>query len=174
MKQRIIDIWNTPYKRFVVLGIILFISWDVLLYNLILKSSIIDFWVFRIVQNHTIAIINIFSESYLTNNLVIINGQETLKIVKACNGLNFMGVFLSFALSFPRPIISKIIFIPIGLVFIHILNIIRIASLAYIVKHRPELFDIMHSWIFIIIIYGAVLGISLLWINITDIKHENK
>ncbi|GIR60061.1 MAG: hypothetical protein CM15mP65_26420 [Crocinitomicaceae bacterium] len=55
----------------------------------------------------------------------------------------------------------KLSFIAIGIFILHLLNVIRVASLTYIAAVNPKILDFNHNITFQIIIYSAML---LLWL----------
>ncbi len=96
-------------------------------------------------------------------------------IGEPCNGIKVFGLFAIFILSFKGDLIKKLIFIPIGILIIHFLNIIRIALLTYISAVNPHILDFNHNITFQLLIYGSMLALWYLWIiKFSKVKsHEN-
>ena len=96
-------------------------------------------------------------------------------IGEPCNGIKVFGLFAIFILSFKGDLIKKLIFIPIGILIIHFLNIIRIALLTYISAVNPYILDFNHNITFQLFIYGSMLALWYLWIvKFSKVKsHEN-
>lgn len=96
-------------------------------------------------------------------------------IGEPCNGIKVFGLFTIFILSFKGDLIKKLIFIPIGILIIHFLNIIRIALLTYISAVNPYILDFNHNITFQLFIYGSMLALWYLWIiKFSKVKsHEN-
>ena len=96
-------------------------------------------------------------------------------IGEPCNGIKVFGLFAIFILSFKGDLIKKLIFIPIGILIIHFLNIIRIALLTYISAVNPYILDFNHNITFQLLIYGSMLALWYLWIiKFSKVKsHEN-
>ena len=87
-------------------------------------------------------------------------------IGEPCNGIKVFGLFAIFILSFKGDLIKKLIFIPIGILIIHFLNIIRIALLTYISAVNPYILDFNHNITFQLFIYGSMLALWYLWIMV--------
>ena len=85
-------------------------------------------------------------------------------IGEPCNGIKVFGLFAIFILSFKGDLIKKLIFIPIGILIIHFLNVIRIALLTYISAVNPYILDFNHNITFQLFIYGSMLALWYLWI----------
>ena len=65
---------------------------------------------------------------------------------------------------------DKLWFVPLGFLGILVLNIIRIIALSMIYYHKPQYLDFNHKYTFVIIVYGAIFGLWVLWVN----KFANK
>ena len=89
------------------------------------------------------------------------NGENTLSIATACNGLEIMVLYAGFLFCFPVANSSRRwTFLGMGLVLIFLLNIIRCALLVWIfIRHRIYL-DFSHHFVFTFIVYACVF---LLW-----------
>lgn len=85
-------------------------------------------------------------------------------IGEPCNGIKVFGLFAIFIFSFRGDLIKKLIFVPLGILIIHILNIIRIALLTYISAVNPYILDFNHNITFQLLIYGSMLALWYLWI----------
>ncbi|MCK5781303.1 MAG: exosortase family protein XrtF [Flavobacteriales bacterium] len=88
-----------------------------------------------------------------------------IKIVEGCNGLSVMILFLSFIVAFGGSLLAKMIFVPLGILLIHISNIVRIAFLAYVYVYHYDYAQMTHDYIFPTIIYGMVFLLWVIWVN---------
>ncbi len=94
---------------------------------------------------------------------ITVNGTHSLHIAEPCNGLDFFGLFICFILAFPTTIKEKLKFLPIGLLTIHVLNMIRINLLIFNYYHFRTSFDFNHKVTFNLIVYGIMLVMWVLW-----------
>ncbi|HVU58046.1 MAG TPA: hypothetical protein VHD83_23455 [Puia sp.] len=89
------------------------------------------------------------------------NGENTLRIATACNGLEIMVLYAGFLFCFPAARSSRRwTFLGVGLAVIFVLNIIRCALLVWIFLRYRKYLDFSHHFLFTFIVYGCVL---LLW-----------
>ena len=96
-------------------------------------------------------------------------------IGEPCNGIKIFGLFSIFILSFRGGVKQKLLFIPLGVIALHFLNVLRIAVLTYISATNPYILDFNHNITFQLIIYGAMLGLWYLWIiKFSLIKEDNE
>ena len=93
------------------------------------------------------------------------NKKYILKIVEGCNAVSVIILFVSFVIAFSGKIKTTLLFIFCGIVFIYILNIIRIALLTVLLFHFPEEEHVLHGVVFPLIIYGAVFLLWVIWVN---------
>lgn len=94
-----------------------------------------------------------------------IDGSHGVWIGDPCNGLTLFALFIGFIVSFSGPIKHKLWFIPIGILFIHILNILRVVALSIISFKKPSLLEFNHTYTFTIIVYSAVFILWMVWVN---------
>ncbi len=85
-------------------------------------------------------------------------------IGEPCNGIKVFGIFTIFIVSFKGRIFNKIWFILIGILILHVINIIRIALLTYISAVNPYILNFNHNITFQLIVYLSMLGLWYWWI----------
>ena len=96
-------------------------------------------------------------------------------IGEPCNGIKIFGLFSIFILSFRGGVKQKLLFIPLGVIVLHFLNVLRIAVLTYISAVNPYILNFNHNITFQLIIYAAMLGLWYLWIiKFSLIKEDNE
>jgi exosortase family protein XrtF len=86
-------------------------------------------------------------------------------IGKGCSGLELFLLFFGFIFLMKGRLVDKLWFVPLGALAILVLNIIRIIALSVIYYHHPEYLEFNHKYTFVIIVYGAIFGLWVLWIN---------
>ena len=96
-------------------------------------------------------------------------------IGEPCNGIKIFGLFSIFILSFRGGVKQKLLFIPLGVIVLHFLNVLRIAVLTYISAVNPYILNFNHNITFQLVIYAAMLGLWYLWIiKFSIIKEDNE
>jgi len=89
------------------------------------------------------------------------NGENTLSIATACNGLEIMVLYAGFLFCFPAASRSRRwTFLGVGLALIFLLNIFRCALLVWIFIRYRKYLDFSHHFLFTFIVYACVF---LLW-----------
>lgn len=92
-----------------------------------------------------------------------IDGSFGVWIGDPCNGIALFSLFLIFMLAYPGPIKKKLWYIPLGLVIIHLVNVIRISALVIIVDINPNWLDFNHNYTFYIMVYATVFALWYIW-----------
>ena len=93
------------------------------------------------VTSHTSALLNVMGYETtfepLSNNakIALIEGTDVvLYVFEGCNGINVVIVFLAFLVAFGGRMRSFLAFIPVGLILIHLFNLLRIGFLFYLAR----------------------------------------
>jgi exosortase family protein XrtF len=158
---------------FLLKALLLYILWYVL-YDLWLNPyGNIDEWVINnLVELSSFVLKNIMGyrlmpEPLLAENIrtVGIDGTHGLWIGDPCNGLTLFALFTGFVIAYPGPVKRKLWFIPMGILTIHLLNVIRIVCLSLIVKYAPEYLKFNHTYTFTFLVYSYVFILWMLWAN---------
>lgn len=96
-----------------------------------------------------------------------------LNVFEGCNGLNVIIVFLAFVLAFGGALKKMLWFIPLGILVIHIFNLLRILLLYFLSNSHSTYFYYFHKYFFTAAIYLAVFFLWWLWIILNNRRHEN-
>jgi exosortase family protein XrtF len=93
------------------------------------------------------------------------NKKYVLRIIEGCNAVSVIILFISFILAFSGKLKTTLLYIVFGILFIYVLNVIRIALLAVSLFYVPEKEHILHGVLFPLVIYGAVFILWIVWVN---------
>lgn len=94
-----------------------------------------------------------------------VRSKAFVRIVEGCNALSVMILFVAFVLAFRGKFWTTGMFLIVGLLTIHVLNISRIALLTAGMFYYPEFKTLLHDVVFPLFIYGVVFGLWVLWVN---------
>ena len=112
--------------------------------------------------------------SYLREGVALVNGHRIVfdtgtgtTVIWGCTAIKQSWIWLCL-IGFARgPWKHKLWYIPIGWIFIHLINIVRISAIALIVEHHPEQFELWHAYIFKYLFYGIMFLMWAGWILVT-------
>lgn len=97
------------------------------------------------------------------------SGRFTTRMVEGCNVISVAVLFSAFIFAFYKG--SKtFLFVFMGWVLLHILNVSRIALLNIIYIQYPKYEKMAHDYLFPAIIYGGVIILWLVWIQYFALK----
>lgn len=99
----------------------------------------------------------------------VVNGQYPSRMVEGCNAVSIMILFLAFVFAFYKGA-KTFVFTAVGLVIIHVMNVLRIAGLNMLFFIAPDYFKMGHDYLFPAIIYGTVVALWLVWIKFFALK----
>lgn len=102
---------------------------------------------------------------FQANRVIGIVGTNGLIVVNGCNGLEAIGLFIGFVMSYPGDRIKRSFFIPMGILVIYLVNVFRIVSLVLIQYFYPTAFDFAHDYSTSAIFYLAIFAMWVIWIN---------
>jgi len=103
-----------------------------------------------------------------------IDGSNGVWVGASCNALTLFCLFAVFILAYPGHQKSKIWFVPLGILTIHILNVLRVVALSLISKYKEEYLDFNHTYTFTFIIYCYIFFLWMLWVNKFSVKTDAK
>lgn len=164
------DLFANPLFRFLLIAGALLLGWN-LLYELYLHTeTMLD----RVVIDNLIFFSSIALEAMGYTLMpappaaqqirtIGIDGSTGVWIGDPCNGIALFALFLIFMLAYPGPVKKKLWYIPLGLVIIHVVNIIRITALTIIVDINPAWLDFNHNYTFYVFVYSAVFILWYVW-----------
>lgn len=116
----------------------------------------------RIVENDHI---NAYTKSEVTYDSIWLNDSYAISVEEGCNGVNIMILFVAFVVAFGGKLVNMLIFIPAGLVFIHLSNIARLILLSLLnVEWGGQAFHFFHKYGFTAVIYFSVFLLWYLWV----------
>lgn len=162
--------WNDRFKRFIVLAAVLYPSWYFLYELYILPWGKLD----RLVIDNLIMLAGLVLRGIgydlipqppedVSIRTIGVDGTHGLWIGDPCNGLTLFALFSIFVFAYPGPVRKKAWFIPLGLISIHLLNVLRVVALSIIVTYDYAYLDFNHTYTFSIIVYGYVFFLWYLW-----------
>lgn len=126
----------------------------------------------KIVANQTVEILNLIvgeaknlphqTESSIK---IFFKNKYLARVVEGCNAISVIILFAAFIFAFSNRWKKTGLYILIGILIIHILNILRIALLTYALYYYPAYEELLHGTIFPLFIYGVVFLLWILWVT---------
>ena len=87
------------------------------------------------------------------------------RVVEGCNAVSVIILFVSFVVAFAGKLKPTILFLILGVLLIHLFNILRIAFLNILIFKYPNQKQLLHGVFFPLLIYGLVFGLWVIWVN---------
>ncbi len=162
-----ISFLKNPVTRFLVLVFSLFILWY-LVYNLWLHpDERLDLFVVDITISMSKTVLEFMGYSVYTgvDRLIGIDGASGLWMGDNCNGIILFSLFAWFIVAYKGKIKYKLIYIPLGVISIQLLNVLRVVVLAILDTHSRTWTEFNHTYTFTIIVYGYIFFLWMVWVN---------
>ena len=158
--------------RFLAIGLLSYLLWFIAYEYFLKDSSLIDEYLIHsmvlvsewVLRGLGFALYEISSADFRWQ-LGIANSVSLLEIGASCDGLVLFALFAAFVIAFPGPWRKKLWFIPLGVLAIHVANLIRVISLAILNFYWPEALSFNHDYTWTVLIYGFIFWLWYLWTN---------
>lgn len=118
--------------------------------------------------NMTYAFIHLIDRNNISlehNLLTFSDNESQVCIVWGCSGVKELIMTLVMLLLARGSIKKKLWYIPMGLAFIIVINYLRLIILTYAAHYSYELFDVLHSYLGRIMMYGGIIALWYIWIE---------
>lgn len=162
---------NKPVIKFLAIFLLSYALLSLLYYLFLNTTNNPDFFT-ELVSEQTINLLNLIGyETKSTTNSandfinLYVRGKNIAGISEGCNAVSIMILFLAFIFSFTKKIKPTLLFALLGLVIIHIMNIVRIVILVVCLYHYPKYSEPLHNYVFPAMIYGVVFMLWMFWVN---------
>ena len=100
-----------------------------------------------------------------TFDTMFLDAIQGISVEEGCNGVNIMILFVAFVVGFGGKLLNTLVFIPAGLLFIHLANIGRLMLLnILLVEYDGSGFHFFHKYGFTAVLYLAILILWYFWV----------
>lgn len=99
------------------------------------------------------------------NRLIFNDNNSQVSIVWGCSGLKELIMTLFMLLAAKGRIIQKLWYIPMSIGIMILINYLRLIILTYVAHYSYELFDILHSFLGRLMMYGGIVALWYIWIE---------
>jgi exosortase family protein XrtF len=170
-------IFQNRITRFLIGLFSFYVGWY-LIYNLWLHpNEKLDLFVIDITVALSKWLLELFGYTVFTgtDRLIGVDGTGGLWIGDNCNGIALFALFAGFIIAYPGSWKKKVLFIPVGIILIQLLNVVRVVVLAILDTYSRAWTEFNHTYTFTIIIYGCIFYLWMLWTNkISDTSLKTK
>lgn len=156
--------------KFMAVGLVTYLLWYVAYQYFLKDSTLLDEYLIHSMVLVSESVIRVLgyplyevATSELRWQLGIANSVGMLQIGAPCDGLVLFVLFAAFILAFPGPAGRKAWYIPLGILAIHVANLIRVISLVILNFHWPEALAFNHDYTWTVLIYGFIFWLWYLW-----------
>lgn len=164
---------DTLLVRFILKAIAAYLLWYFIYDYILLRNGFMDKFLIQHLVKSTAIVLEVFGYSaFIYADAVGIDGTHGVLIGAPCNGMELFALFAGFIIIFPGKIKDKLLFIPLGLLAIHVLNIFRLVALALVVLYKPDSLEFNHKYTFTVLVYAFIFILWMIWVNRFALKHQ--
>jgi exosortase family protein XrtF len=156
--------------RFLIKAFGLYVIWFVFYDFFVAQDGNINVWLNHRVATDASLLLNLLGFESNTNpgehqTVLNILNEGMVGVGNPCNGLELFALFAGFIICFPGKVKTKLWFIPVGILFIHFINVLRTLALALIQFKAPQYLEFNHHYTFTIIVYTLIFMLWMRWVN---------
>jgi exosortase family protein XrtF len=125
----------------------------------------------RVVTNQSAWLLNVIGysvteEDHTSEPKIALKQHQhvVLYIFEGCNSVNVIIVFLSFLFAYGGSLRKLAVFLPLGLLTIHVFNLLRLDLLFYMAWSNSSQFYYFHKYFFTAILYLVVFALWTVWV----------
>ncbi len=145
------------------------------LWNGLIAQTIVDHWITTNLAEAGVLVLKVAGlAAHRVSTGIYVQQYPLLYIGKPCNGVDFFGLFTCFVLAFPTRWKDKLWFLPIGILAIHLLNVLRVMALCINCWYFRNSFDFNHKYTFVILVYGLIFVLWMKWAQRYSLLKETK
>lgn len=132
------------------------------------------------VTRHSAGILDLFTPAHpvvhMTKPTVSIYGTDrsVVSVYEGCSGLNVAIIYMAFLVAFGPLSMRLLWFAPLGLVIIHIANLLRIVLLFVVASRLPGYLYFTHKYLFTAFIYIVVFILWFVWVRMHKPKTQER
>jgi exosortase family protein XrtF len=117
----------------------------------------------EVVENDHLSYEGAYEEQ--TFDTLFLDAVQGISVEEGCNGINIMILFVAFVVGFGGKWLNMLIFIPAGLLFIHLANLGRLMLLnVLLLEFDGQGFHFFHKYGFTAVLYVAILILWYFWV----------
>lgn len=99
------------------------------------------------------------------DNTIYLENNSYVAVVGSCSGLKQFYQWTVLMILFPGPWKKKLWYIPLGIITIHVVNILRIVILCVVAVHWPQQWDFIHEWVLRPFFYVVIFAMWVVWVE---------
>ncbi|MFC4233163.1 hypothetical protein ACFOW1_14780 [Parasediminibacterium paludis] len=161
--------WNeipTSARKFILTALIILVFWKLAYQAYLLPHRTIDKPLTMITGLTTAKILSIVYNANIFTSTpdggyasIYMGTRKILRISDGCNALEPFIIYCIFIVSFPNGYLRRVGFLIMGICIVFMLNVLRCSILADLSIYHKTYTDILHHYVFSLIVYGCIFGL---------------
>jgi archaeosortase B (VPXXXP-CTERM-specific) len=110
-------------------------------------------------------VLNVVGITAEVSGKLIFMDNFSIEVIGECTGLFEMLIFLAALIAYPANYKKKLLGLILGIPFIYVINIIRMAFISVVANWSPKTFDFLHVYFWQVAMIFIILAAWILWIQ---------
>lgn len=128
-------------------------------------EAMYDFFAKRLAEGAAV-VLKVFGYGYKQyGRVIIVDGTRGILVANLCVGIAAFYIYSGLILAFGNNWRDKLWFVPMGLLFIFVINVFRVVALALVQLHYEQYFKIAHTYVYVVLTYGLIFGLVVIWME---------
>ena len=151
-----------PWIRFSALFAVLVLLSEVIYYGVLLGSAPMVTYL-GLVARVSGEILGFLGTEVSVRGTTISGGGFAVQISPECDALQLCAILTAAIVAFEAPLPSKLVGMALGVLWLTLLNFVRIVSLYFVGSHEPSIFQTAHETVWPVILIAITLATWVFW-----------
>ncbi len=157
---------NKQITIFLLKAIALYAAWFVVYDLWLMKVGWLDgFLIDSIVKGSRLILEVLGYQIFEYNQTIGIDGSHGVFVGIPCDGVELMALFAGFIILFKGKVLNKLWFTSLGVLLIHLINVLRVVALILLAYYSPSAIEFNHKYTFTILLYVIVFFGWMIWVR---------
>ena len=157
---------DSPLVRFALIALALYGVWFVVYETWLGPDGRLDLFVAHLVAQGAAGVLTLLGYSArVVGDEVWATPTVGAWVTTGCNGLSTIALFTGFVLAYPGTWRRRALFIPLGALFVFVVNVVRVAVIVVILDRLPQHEDLAHVLVAPSVFYVTVFVLWVVWVR---------
>lgn len=154
--------FEDPWIRFSALFAVLVLLSEVTYYGVLLESALMNAYL-GVMARISGELLGILGTEISVRGTTLSGGGFAVQISPECDALQLCAILTSAIVAFEAPLRSKLVGMVLGVIWLTLLNLVRIVSLYFVGSYDPSVFETAHETVWPVILIALTLASWVFW-----------
>ena len=157
---------DSPLVRFALIALALYGVWFAVYEAWLGPDGRLDLFVAEVVAQASAGFLGLLGYApWVISDKVWVTPTAGAWVTTGCNGVSTIALFAGFVLAYPGTWRRRALFLPLGALFVFVVNVLRVALIVVILDRAPAQFEWVHALGAPHVFYAMVFVLWVLWVR---------